>query len=469
MEKYVSRNIIISWLVIVAVLGAAMMWMTYRQSMLIEQQTKEQAHALFESIVLTRRWNADHGGVYVYKGPGDVSNPYLDDPDITDTKGRVYTLKNPALMTREISAIADKDSRFAFHITSLKLKNPENAPDPWERGALLRFEDGVKEVTESVDIGGKRYFRLMRPLFVEEACLRCHTGQGYMVGDVRGGISVTVPDDEHFAMMKRNSMLMAAVSIAIISTLFIVLYFFVWRMVATLSRQKLELQKLNEQKNRFLGMAAHDLRTPLTVMSGYAELVGLTESEGGREELVEGIQRSIGNMLALINNLLDITKIRSGRLDLDREKIDISELINDCSHTTGMLCEKKGIKLKLGIPADPVVVSIDRQRMKQVLDNLLSNACKFSRPGTVVSLGAKSEGGSLVMWVEDQGVGIDEREIASVFEEFKKTSSRPTGGETSHGLGLAIVKHMVELHGGRIEVKSRLGHGTRFVITLPLA
>jgi len=468
MEKEIKVRIIWACALLLVVLGALMVWMTMRQNRLILEQSREQADALFESVVLTRRWNAEHGGLYVYKTPGAVSNPYLKKPDIVDTAGKVYTLKNPAMMTKEISALAAERGRFAIHITSLNLKNPENAPDPWERSALMQFEKGAQEVSEAVDIGDRHYFRLMRPLYVEESCLQCHAEQGYKVGDIRGGISVSLPDDERFKELRQNTLAMLAVSLGLVLSLAAVLYFFVWRLMDRLSRQKAELVLLNETKDRFLGTAAHDLRSPLTVMTGYIELFEMADTKAGRAELLAGMSRSVGNMLSLINNLLDISKIRSGKLDLIPEDVEVGMFIRDCANSTGMLCRKKDINLTLSLPDGAMMARFDRQRMGQVLDNLLSNACKFSMPGSEVIMGADRAGDSLRLWVEDHGVGIDEKEIQNVFDEFKRTSSRPTGGESGHGLGLAIVKRMVELHKGRVEVASRRGVGTKFTITLPL-
>lgn len=332
----------------------------------------------------------------------------------------------------------------------------------------MQFEKGAQEVSEAVDIGDRHYFRLMRPLYVEESCLQCHAEQGYKVGDIRGGISVSLPDDERFKELRQNTLAMLAVSLGLVLSLAAVLYFFVWRLMDRLSRQKAELVLLNETKDRFLGTAAHDLRSPLTVMTGYIELFEMADTKAGRAELLAGMSRSVGNMLSLINNLLDISKIRSGKLDLIPEDVEVGMFIRDCANSTGMLCRKKDINLTLSLPDGAMMARFDRQRMGQVLDNLLSNACKFSMPGSEVIMGADRAGDSLRLWVEDHGVGIDEKEIQNVFDEFKRTSSRPTGGESGHGLGLAIVKRMVELHKGRVEVASRRGVGTKFTITLPL-
>ena len=156
----------------------------------IEKELQSRAQALFNSLVIARKWNALHGGVYVEKVPGMQSNPYLENPDITASNGKTYTKKNPALMTREISEIADREGAFQFHITSLKPLNPNNIPDPFELQALLSFSQGKTEAIGKEKIGEATYYRYMAPLFVEKPCLTCHAGQGYQLGDVRGGISV---------------------------------------------------------------------------------------------------------------------------------------------------------------------------------------------------------------------------------------------------------------------------------------
>ncbi|MFQ6757913.1 MAG: diguanylate cyclase [Deltaproteobacteria bacterium] len=156
----------------------------------IEKELTSRAQALFNSLVIARKWNALHGGVYVEKVPGMQSNPYLENPDITASNGKTYTKKNPALMTREISEIADREGAFQFHITSLKPLNPNNIPDPFELQALLSFSQGKTEAIGKEKIGEATYYRYMAPLFVEKPCLTCHAGQGYQLGDVRGGISV---------------------------------------------------------------------------------------------------------------------------------------------------------------------------------------------------------------------------------------------------------------------------------------
>ena len=150
----------------------------------------------YERDVLYRRWAAAHGGVYVPVTPNTPPTPYLaqlPERDIVTPSGRRLTLLNPAYMTRQIYELAQEAGLPRGHLTSLKPLRPQNAPDPWERKALEAFEHGQEEVREVVEIDGKDHMRLMRPFRIDHSCLTCHEEQGYKVGDIRGGISVSVP------------------------------------------------------------------------------------------------------------------------------------------------------------------------------------------------------------------------------------------------------------------------------------
>ena len=154
-----------------------------------------QAEMFFDHIVLVRKWNASHGGVYVPITENTSPNPYLDVPDrdVETTDGKRLTLINPAYMTRQLAEMNDGQSGIVFHLTGFKSICPENKPDLWESKALLAFQKGEKSVSEIGNLNGQSYYRYMAPLKVEQACLSCHEKQGYKVGDVRGGISVAIP------------------------------------------------------------------------------------------------------------------------------------------------------------------------------------------------------------------------------------------------------------------------------------
>lgn len=209
----------------------------------IEKELKSRSQALFNSLVIARKWNALHGGVYVEKTPGMQSNPYLENPDITASNGKTYTKKNPALMTREISEIADREGAFQFHITSLKPLNPNNVPDPFELQALLSFAQGKTEAVGKEKIDGGTYYRYMAPLFVEKPCLACHAGQGYQLGDVRGGISVRFNiNDMMRAQMLHRLLLGLLFTVTLISFMGIV-----HRLVGALKRKLVAAENLIRQ------------------------------------------------------------------------------------------------------------------------------------------------------------------------------------------------------------------------------
>ncbi|MFC1725522.1 DUF3365 domain-containing protein [candidate division KSB1 bacterium] len=161
----------------------------------------------FKEIVVTRRWNANHGGVYIPVGEKIKPNPYLEDPlrDITTTEGMKLTKINPAYMTRLISEILTVSDGVKFHITSLNPIRPDNKPDEWEKTYLENFEKGIIEEHGIFETGKAREFRYMAPLKTEVSCLKCHAKQGYKAGDIRGGISVTfslAPFDEEISSSK---------------------------------------------------------------------------------------------------------------------------------------------------------------------------------------------------------------------------------------------------------------------------
>lgn len=226
--------------------------LTLEQDKIIKRSVELSANRLFENIVLTRRWNANYGGVFVHKSDDVISNPYLDHPDITTSSGLRYTLKNPALMTREISKLASQSGLFEYHITSLKLLNPHNEPDKWEKQALMAFERGETERSEIVEVGDTPHYRLMRPLVFEDGCLQCHAQQGYEKGEIRGGISVSLPFAQAAKVLATNRIKMFALAAIIVIVFSVLFYFFIWRLAtriinvsSDLEEQKKQLEELN--------------------------------------------------------------------------------------------------------------------------------------------------------------------------------------------------------------------------------
>lgn len=238
-----------------------------------------------------------------------------------------------------------------------------------------------------------------------------------------------------------------------------------------LTLQNNELQSLDEQKNKILGMVAHDLRSPLSTILSSAEIVGMEIKSAGSEEAMKflGIIENVGSAsLNLVNDLLDLAKIASGKLELFPVMQNYYDLIDEVISYTIIRASRKNIFISVDKEEGLKEFAFDRNRINQVLNNLLDNAIKYSQAETTISLFVTRKDDSVVTSVSDQGMGIPESEMVKLFKEFSVTSVRSTGNEKSSGLGLAICKKIIETHGGSISVRSQQGKGSTFTFTLPM-
>ncbi len=246
--------------------------------------------------------------------------------------------------------------------------------------------------------------------------------------------------------------------------------------LATLQREmakkNIELEQLNTLKNELLGMAAHDLRSPLGVIQNYSDFL---EADAGpllndeHRAFISTIKRTSRFMLGLVDDLLDVTSIDAGRLTLDRQPCDLGRLLTDNVTLNRTLAARKTIAIDwsppgLLLPSLP----LDAGRIEQVLNNLIGNAMKFAAPGSRVVVSAASSADGVTISIADQGPGISPGDLMNLFKPFARATARGTAGEKSTGLGLAIVRKIVEAHGGRIWVESELGKGATFLFWLPI-
>jgi signal transduction histidine kinase len=238
-----------------------------------------------------------------------------------------------------------------------------------------------------------------------------------------------------------------------------------------LAKTNAELEKLIELKDEFLGIAAHDLRNPLFVVQSCAKFLLSKASDLLDEEQKEFlviIQSYSGFMLQMVEDLLDVSAIESGRLVLSPEPTDLVALIDRNLALNTILAESKQIRLSfLHDQALPLML-FDPVKIEQVLNNLISNAVKFSHLGSQVEIGLETQEDQVVISVRDEGQGIPAEEQDRLFKWFGRTSVRGTEGERSTGLGLAIARRIVEGHQGRIWVKSQVGVGSTFYVSLPI-
>lgn len=228
------------------------------------------------------------------------------------------------------------------------------------------------------------------------------------------------------------------------------------------------LTELNELKDKYLGIAAHDLRNPLSSIRGMSEmLIEMDVDKDTQKSFVESINRVSNQMLTLINDLLDVSVIESGGFKLNFTEGNLSDLIDERAGIATVNAKRKKITLSTDLQKVSNCM-FDADRFRQVADNLITNAIKFSPAETNIHLTCQEMGNSIEIAVSDQGPGIPPEEIHKLFGTFQTLSTRPTGGEKSTGLGLSIAKQIVDSHGGNIEVESKIGIGTTFVVRIPI-
>ncbi len=223
----------------------------------------------------------------------------------------------------------------------------------------------------------------------------------------------------------------------------------------------------NRAKDDFLAMLSHELRTPLNAITGWAAMLRAgTLDEKTKTRAVEVIERNAKLQTRLIEDMLDVSLIASGELRLEASALQLADVVEAAIDSVRPDAEKRGLRIELERPARSLMVG-DGGRLQQVTWNLLTNAVKFSEPGGTIHVSLASQHHDLVLRVRDEGRGIGADQLPLVFERFRQSHQRRRG-ESGLGLGLAIVKHIVERHGGRIEVTSEgPGRGATFVVTLP--
>jgi signal transduction histidine kinase len=239
-----------------------------------------------------------------------------------------------------------------------------------------------------------------------------------------------------------------------------------------LSRANEQLQHLNAEKNKYIGIAAHDLRSPVGNIYNLSELLLDTKSSTNftvvQKEFISLIRQISHNALSLLDNLLDVAQIEAGTLRVRKEEHDYISFVEETVRLNQLMADKKEQKLLLESEVPQLLLTFDPSYMGQVLNNLLTNAMKFSFAKTEVRVRISLQDNYVKTEVTDQGMGIQEQDRDKIFSPFEKARNVPTGGERSSGLGLAIVRKIIEAHQGEIGFSSTYGQGSTFYFFLPL-
>jgi len=345
--RFVWRFFILALVIISTVIGVVFVGFHLRTERLTEGVLLRQGRSLFTQVILTRRWASDHGGVYVKLRPGvEPSQFLLNVPglkvNIADEDGQHYTLRNPGLIVRELSQIGDEKGLYSFHVASLKPVNPAvSTPDAFEKKALLSFERGAKEFTAMEKTKDGPVYRYMAPLYYEQQCDICHAYQGYKIGDIRGGVSVTLP------MTLVNQQLAANRKYSIISALVVLGVLFAF--LSIISRRF--LRALTKTQGELIEMAATD------------GLTGLLNRRAGIERMEEEISRHRRTDAPLSCLMLDIDYFKTvndtyGHLAGDHVLVVLSDALKSSTRRHDIVCRYGGEEFMILVPEANLISAI---------------------------------------------------------------------------------------------------------------
>jgi two-component sensor histidine kinase len=391
----------IAWTVIISV---SLVWNLIEMRHWVVEMARTQANMAYDKNIIYRRWNTDHGGVYVEVTDNVRPNPFLKDlpeRDLKTTAGKVLTLINPALMMREVYELTEIEHGISERLVSLDPLNPENLADEWEATALKDFGRGLDFVSNIEDVGGTERLRFVRPLRTEKSCLRCHSSQGYMEGDIQGAISIMLPMKRLWLTARRSaSMLVSAhLLLWLLGGVGII-------MAATRLRQsEEETDNALAEKEVLLKEIHHRVKNNLQIMSGLLQIQSSAVKSGNApplEDVLDNFRdriRSMAEIHDLLHKSEDISKVSL------HESVDT--VAGDLIKAYGMESRVKlyvegtvDLGLDLAIPCSLIISEFVR--------NCLKHAFPEESSGTIRIELSENDLGTVKIEVADSGIGIAE-------------------------------------------------------------
>ncbi len=492
--------LLLSWTILIVLLISFELFRINRET---DNLAKTEARANFNKDIAIRLWASSHGGVYVPVDSITQPNPALSDipeRDIETLAGAKLTLMNHAYMMRQLNEYFAEYYGVVGHITSKKLLRPENKPDEWELNALNQFEKGIKEVGGYSDINGEPYLRLMQPMITKQSCLKCHGHQDYKVGDIRGGISISIPMKPILkpAAQQKKQHISAFSLLWLIG--FIGLSVGYRKLDNSLRKQeqaektlkvqnkeyaslnkeyKIQNEKLTKAKEKaedsdrlkteFLNNMSHEIRTPMNSILGFSSL--LNESDLTNEKRIFSIniiQNSGNQLLRIVDDILEISELETKQVKVSENEVCLNDLLLELFSIFDIKAKESKIPLflKKGLSDKDSAIITDKTKLNKILSSLLENAFKFTNKG-FIELGYTVVNNEIEIYVKDTGIGIKTDKQEKIFERFSQENEDTAPNYGGLGLGLSITKENTLLLGGKISVKSEKGKGSTFFVTIP--
>ena len=456
------------WTVIIVILCCVNCWSAYTTKLSIVKNSVEDS---FNKDTVYRYWVTSHGGVYVPVTAETPPSPYLahvPERDIVTPSGRKLTLVNPAYMTRQVQVLAQQKYGHRGHITSLMPIRSQNAPDDWERRALESFEKGVPEFAGRSEISGQTYFRFMRPFITEKGCLKCHARQGYKLGDIRGGISLSIPWQPIHRALVVNFTVICSGYFLILCLGFLGFRYSYNRITGQLHTRKQIECSLKETNNQLVAVnktISHDVKSPLITIRSYVKYLeeDIANGDAGKiEKSLSFIKNAADSMYYLVEEL----QLLSGMVHDKNPYVEttLQKLVREALELTAGSITKRGVRVD--VTEMPVVLYGDSKLLVRVFQKLIDNAVKFmgDQAEPRIEIGVEEDTTNIFVSVRDNGMGIDSSVRHKIFQSFSKLDTSAAGS----GLGLVLVKRVVEMHGGAVWVESQgLGFGACFMLRLP--
>jgi len=242
------------------------------------------------------------------------------------------------------------------------------------------------------------------------------------------------------------------------------------RLEDDLRRLAADLSEADRRKNEFLAILAHELRNPLAPISNAVHALRLRSDESSLRAASEMLERQVAQMSRLVDDLLDMSRITRGKIELRKERVELATIVHQAVDAVRVLYSNMHHQLTVTLPLQPVYLDADPTRLAQIVGNLLNNACKFTDKGGQIALRVDIDGGEVVLRVRDNGIGIAPEHLPHLFEMFTQVETSLDRSRDGLGIGLTLVKTLVELQGGRVEARSDgLGRGSEFEVRLPIA